>query len=427
MMYSQIQSFLMPFSFGLLFMLMLVYWTQATLFSHLKYKKITTFFLGFAVLSLTTLLVVRWMESGHFPLSNLYESLVFLSWSFLLSHVLLQSFSANELVGVVTSPMALFTYGFASFSLPKEMQQATSLVPALQSNWLMMHVSIMVLSYAALLCGSLLSMAFLVLTSDQLGKLKEETSSLSLTPLPLATVFAPVKGTSLSKQSQVLPYPRQIDLFDRDTKSSSDGNTISPMQFTKCTSFPMQSGEPCSPFTEGDGAHPPSVSTEGDPVQTALDKGCIHSVKEQRFEKYEVSPPPTTSGGQVEAITKGGAEGFEKSETLVEGNIALTLDNLSYRLLGLGFPLLTVGIISGAVWANEAWGSYWSWDPKETWAFITWLVFAIYLHARITKGWVGKKPALIATIGFFVVWFCYLGVNLLGTGLHSYGWFSNKV
>jgi ABC-type transport system involved in cytochrome c biogenesis permease subunit len=106
-------------------------------------------------------------------------------------------------------------------------------------------------------------------------------------------------------------------------------------------------------------------------------------------------------------------------------SLAERLDNYSYRVLALGFPLLTVGILSGAVWANEAWGSYWSWDPKETWALITWLVFAIYLHARILKGWTGRKPAIIATFGFFVVWFCYLGVNLLGTGLHSYGWFSN--
>ena len=106
--------------------------------------------------------------------------------------------------------------------------------------------------------------------------------------------------------------------------------------------------------------------------------------------------------------------------------LAQTLDNLSYRTLGLGFPLLTIGILSGAVWANEAWGSYWSWDPKETWAFITWLVFAIYLHTRLTKGWKGTGPALIAAGGFVVVWVCYLGVNLLGTGLHSYGWFQRS-
>ena len=98
-----------------------------------------------------------------------------------------------------------------------------------------------------------------------------------------------------------------------------------------------------------------------------------------------------------------------------------SIDNLSYRTISFGFPLLTIGIIAGAVWANEAWGSYWSWDPKETWALITWLVFASYLHARITKSWQGKKPAIIASFGFIVVWICYLGVNFLGKGLHTYG------
>ena len=86
--------------------------------------------------------------------------------------------------------------------------------------------------------------------------------------------------------------------------------------------------------------------------------------------------------------------------------------------------MLTVGIISGAVWANEAWGSYWSWDPKETWALITWLVFAAYIHARLTQGWIGKKAAILGSVGFFVVWICYLGVNFLGQGLHSYGFLS---
>jgi cytochrome c-type biogenesis protein CcsB len=99
-----------------------------------------------------------------------------------------------------------------------------------------------------------------------------------------------------------------------------------------------------------------------------------------------------------------------------------TVDIWSYRIIGLGFPFLTIGIISGAVWANEAWGSYWSWDPKETWALITWLVFAIYLHSRLIKGWSGKESAILGSLGFFVIWICYLGVNFLGKGLHSYGW-----
>ena len=98
------------------------------------------------------------------------------------------------------------------------------------------------------------------------------------------------------------------------------------------------------------------------------------------------------------------------------------IDIWSYRIIGLGFPFLTIGIISGAVWANEAWGSYWSWDPKETWALISWLFNAAYLHMRISKGWQGRKPALLASTGFLVVLVCYLGVNFLGIGLHSYGW-----
>ncbi len=99
------------------------------------------------------------------------------------------------------------------------------------------------------------------------------------------------------------------------------------------------------------------------------------------------------------------------------------LDSLSYRTITVGFLLLTVGIISGAVWANEAWGSYWSWDPKETWALICWLVYAAYLHTRLSRGWQGRRPALVASAGLVVIGVCYIGVNLLGIGLHSYGWF----
>jgi cytochrome c-type biogenesis protein CcsB len=105
-------------------------------------------------------------------------------------------------------------------------------------------------------------------------------------------------------------------------------------------------------------------------------------------------------------------------------SLLIRLDNGSYRCIGLGFAFLTLGILSGAVWANEAWGSYWSWDPKETWALITWIIYALYLHVRLTKGWDGEKPSFVAIFGFFSVWLCYLGVNLLGSGLHSYGWFS---
>jgi len=97
------------------------------------------------------------------------------------------------------------------------------------------------------------------------------------------------------------------------------------------------------------------------------------------------------------------------------------LDDLNYRAIMVGFPLLTLGIITGAAWANYAWGTYWSWDPKETWSLIVWFVYAAFLHARFTRGWVGKRAAWLSIIGFAATIFCYLGVNLFLSGLHSYG------
>jgi cytochrome c-type biogenesis protein CcsB len=97
------------------------------------------------------------------------------------------------------------------------------------------------------------------------------------------------------------------------------------------------------------------------------------------------------------------------------------LDDVTYRMIAIGWPLLTGGIITGAVWANSAWGTYWSWDPKETWSLITWFVYAIYLHARYVRGWKGTQMAVISAVGFLAVIFTYLGVNLVLSGLHSYG------
>ena len=97
------------------------------------------------------------------------------------------------------------------------------------------------------------------------------------------------------------------------------------------------------------------------------------------------------------------------------------LDDLNYKGIMIGFPLLTLGIITGAAWANYAWGTYWSWDPKETWSLIVWFVYAAFLHARFTRGWVGKKAAILSIVGFAATIFCYLGVNLFLSGLHSYG------
>lgn len=96
------------------------------------------------------------------------------------------------------------------------------------------------------------------------------------------------------------------------------------------------------------------------------------------------------------------------------------LDEINYRLISLGFPLLTLAIITGVIWANSAWGSYWRWDPKEVWSLITWLTYALVLHLRLTIGWRGKKASILSIIGFAIVIFTFFGVNLLFKGTHTF-------
>jgi len=269
----------------ILFQTMLCYWLA------LKYPKLTIVknlcWVGVIASNVLLFLLLgfRWLNSGYFPLSNLYESLLFLDWCLLFILIVIEIKSKTKLIGAIMLPITLLVISFASLILPEPMQSAAPLVPALQSNWLMMHVSMMMLSYSTLILGSLLSILFLVLTNT-----------------------------------------KKFNSFNNEKTSQ---------------------------------------------------KQLLESI-----------------------------------------------DNWSYRTIGLGFPFLTIGIIAGAVWANEAWGSYWSWDPKETWALITWLVFAAYIHARLTQGWIGKKAAILGSVGFIVVWICYLGVNFLGQGLHSYGFLS---
>ena len=246
-------------------------------------------------------LIFRWFISGHFPISNLYESLYFLVWGITLGQLLIEREYQSPIIPSIAIPIELLAVAFACFVLPEDLKLSSNLVPALRSSWLVMHVSVVMLSYAALITGSLLSASVLFINKNQ--------------PLQIRSSSTGVGGFEISN-------------------SYDFTNIVEPNKFS-------------------------------------------HSEE---------------------------------------------LDTLSYRSILIGFVLLTLGLISGAVWANEAWGTWWSWDPKETWAFISWLFYAAYLHMRISKGWQGRRPALLASTGFFIVLICYIGVNFLGIGLHSYGW-----
>jgi len=126
-------------------------------------------------------------------------------------------------------------------------------------------------------------------------------------------------------------------------------------------------------------------------------------------------------GLSIMYLLKARVEDTKRSNAFIDRfpNSAL-LDELSYKVIAWGFPFLTAGIVTGAIWANYAWGTYWSWDPKETWSLITWFIYAAYLHARITRGWRGKRAAYLSIFGFLAVIFLYWGVSFVLPGLHAY-------
>lgn len=217
----------------------------------------------------TLYIAMRWHSAGRAPLSNQYESLIFLLWTFIAAYFLFLYFSSQPLEWLVpwVAVLAIISMGVASL-LDRSI---SPLVPALQSNWLLIHVSSVMAGYGALTLSFLISVVFLFMGRPE------------------------------------------------------------------------------------------------------------HESKRQ------------------------------------------ALDPLMFRACLVGFWMLTLGIITGAVWANSAWGSYWSWDPKETWSLITWLFYAVAIHLRRTKGWTYKSFAQLMAGGFALVLFTYFGVNYLLSGLHSYG------
>lgn len=227
-------------------------------------------------------LVIRWLEThetgyGYVPLSNMYESLVFFSWTIVLIYLILEFKYQQKIIGVFVTPLAFLAIAIISI-IPSINPKITPLMPALQSNWLTIHVTTCFFGYAAFAVSFGISILFLI--QDQKG------------------------GAAKGKVNWL-----------------------------------------------------PSLSI---------------------------------------------------------------LDEINYKSIVIGFPMLSLGIITGAAWANYAWGSYWSWDPKETWSLITWFIYAAFLHARITRDWRGRKAAILSIIGFVAVLFTYFGVNYLLSGLHSY-------
>jgi cytochrome c-type biogenesis protein CcsB len=295
------------------------------------------------------LLAFRWAASGHAPWSSQYESSIVVALGSLAFQAFLSRQRNYAAVGLLVLPVALAVLAAASL-LPGDYRRMGPLPPALQSGWLALHVSCMLLAYGAFAGTFALSLLYLVRS----GEWTARTTRLTL-------------GTGGALAGGFFAYVHQ------EARSGAWAALMSGAGFSEWA---------------------PWGSAKAYLACAAL-AGMAGLAAAHLLERLPAR--------LLEDLPEAG-----------------TLDALNARSVSVGFPLLTVGIILGAVWGKAAWGSYWSWDPKETWSLITWLVFALMLHRRSWRGPEGRVTAWLGLSGAAAVAFTYWGVNFLLPGLHAY-------
>jgi cytochrome c-type biogenesis protein CcsB len=370
----------------------------------------------------------RWYEAGHPPFASLYEMLLSFVWTLAALTLIAEKRYAVKVIGTITMPVAIVGVVLMQL-LPSEVRP---LVPALQSTWLHVHVTLAMLAYAA--CALSFALAMMFLIQD---RMKTETF-LAATSLFTVGIYAailsrfegwgglnvvawdaenktevfisrgarrfvtiPDLGWLMLLVLAAVAAPLVLYILSQVKKN---GNFLSIanravglstlLQALALVFFLLRTRDGHYPSLDADGLSPTSLAASPF-ILSALVGGIFANL--------------------LYLLLLWRRQDLER---LLPDREAL--DRITYKTICIAFPLLTLMIAAGAYWANRAWGSYWNWDPKETWAAITWLVYAGYLHMRITRGWRGRRAAYFAILGFAVVMFTFFGVTYLLPGLHAY-------
>jgi len=370
----------------------------------------------FGLVVQTVALLLRWRESyqmdiGRVPLSNLYESLVFFTWSMVLIYVIVEYKYKTRAFGAFVMPVAFLALAFINVSGVSS--EITPLVPALKSNWLFYHVMISFLGYAAFGVAFAISMIYLLMDTEERGPTVNLAYALgAIVVLASLGYYMASLGermkTAFWMGIGVLVLIWFIYLVTTGAKNRPQVFLFWSLCVTLAIGLLTAMG------------------IDFFYLITLKHLAAGESFKKHMFESTFLSSSVSIALVSWAAVI--GLFGLVWSQGMRLKNLLKQympvqdqLDDVTYRMIAIGWPLLTGGIITGAVWANSAWGTYWGWDPKETWSLITWFIYAIYLHARYVRGWKGTQMAVISAVGFLAVIFTYLGVNLVLSGLHSYG------
>ena len=396
-----------------------------------------------------------WFMVSHPPYTNLFDALNFVAWAMMVCYLIIERKWGLRVVGVLAVALALVAMGEASLVTDKQIEP---LVPALQSYWILIHVGMLFVSYSLFTLGAVCALLYLVRTGTKTAVMGWVQAAVAFIMLLGASGWGIFKGVfemAPGWQHQIMSRLHPGKMLDVTTAV----HTVVGEKAVKYL-VPVPG---VGPFIAGAMA----LFVAGAAVYFLDRKLDEQGVKARGYKLvaagfalltlglallvYRIvnSPEIVLPPGTPLAPGEHGPFRLSLASNYALGLIALVwgttlgfllttplrdriseglpdprkLEDITYRVIIAGWPLLTIGIVMGGMWANEAWGRFWGWDPKETWALITWVVYAGYLHTRITLGWAGKRPATIAVFAFAVVVFTFMGVNLglTGDGLHTYG------
>jgi cytochrome c-type biogenesis protein CcsB len=393
--------------------------------SYIRFASLATWV---GLLANTGAVALRWYEAGHPPFASIYEMLLMFVWMLAVLTLVAEKKFGVKVIGTVTMPVAIV--GVVLMQLLRT--EVHPLVPALQSTWLHVHVTLAMLAYAACALSFALAMMFLIQDKVKTETFLAATSLFTVaTYAGILTRFEKWGGFSVvawnpEEKSEVF-LSRGVRLF-----------VVIPDLGWLLLLVLAAVATPLFLYLVWRGTH-----NEGllDLANRAVFLSILLQVmalvffvlraRDGRYASLDAEGLFPTSLAASPFILCGLVGGifvsllyllllWRRSDLERMLPSSDELDRITYKTIAIAFPLLTLMIAAGAYWANRTWGSYWSWDPKETWAAITWLVYAGYLHMRITRGWRGRRAAYFAILGFAVVMFTFFGVTYWLPGMHAY-------
>ncbi len=424
-----------------------VLWSEANLLflALLSYLAASAFYVGFVplreeilhrvalmatavgLLFHTAAVVHRTYVAGRPPFSNMYEMLLSFAWGVVLVSIIFEKKYKMTFAGSVTLPIATLALILTQL-LPSEIRP---LMPALQSTWLHIHVTFAMFAYAA--CAVSFALALLYLVKDGLST----NTFLGAVSALVATIFAALL-TRFDEQGGILVpawdalEKREIYLAAKTPLMVSLPGLgylfaiVLAVALVPILLVFLSRGRDVAVAAWARRIFVVSFLLQIVSLAAFVSRaknGSYFAAQVGGLFPTRLSASPFLVAGMASALFASALmllllwRRQTIESILPEPN---KIDLLTYKTIAVAFPLLTIMIATGAYWANRTWGSYWSWDPKETWALVTWLVYAGYLHARLVHGWRGRRSACFAIIGFAVVIFTFFGVSYLLPGLHAY-------